>query len=794
MFFYRAKSLGFFSLLVMMSAILFQVSVFAAKSDVKRVNKSAAIWQKVSESRIAGRGNRAITPEKYSVLGLNQTELNRVLNTAPLEFTSEARAKYVVLTVPKPDGEMMRFRIEESPILSPEVAAQFPNWKTFQGYGIDDPSAVARFDWTDSGFHGYVMGSNGTFAIDPYQTNDTSNYQVFFKNDLGIERDSFHCKLDEVVSEDKLHSEGYPYYYNDSVSEFTHGTQIRTYRLAIATTSQYTAYFRQAGDTDAGAQTRAFNQVTTSVNRINTVYRRELATSFTLVSGTNLTYVVEPETPANYANNGSSADLNVNQTNVDAVIGTANYDVAHVFQTADGGIAQLGSVCGSSKARGLSGLPNPVGDPFDVDYVAHELGHQFNANHTFNAASNCGSSPAAARVEPGSAVSIMGYAGICSSTSNVQRNSIDQFHVYNLTEAINFVQTGAGSTCGTLAGTNVAPVITPLTNFTIPYNTPFVLTANAIDADSDPITYSWEQNDAGASGATYPGTTDDDDIGLVARPSFRPYSPIAGNSRTYPSLPYILNFANEAPITYTGTSATGSICAATCITGEDLPSAARTMNFRVSVRDGRGGISDAGMQLNVINTGAAFAVSAPNTNETWFAGQSKTISWVVGGTNANGINTANVKISLSTDGGQTFPTVLFASTPNDGSEAITVPAIDTVQARIKVEAVGNVFFDISNANFTINSAPATSGVIGGRITYADGSAAAKVSVILTGGTLTGPVYTQTNSFGYYQFGAVPFNQTYTITPANKKFSVTPTNIVRSHTADATGLNFSATNN
>jgi Metallo-peptidase family M12B Reprolysin-like len=677
-----------------------QASNFAAtKSKVAANNQKSTLWQQKTDGEVQSIGRRFITPGKYLVYGLDRNNMSGILDQAPLEFSAEsARVKPVVLEIPAPDGTMMRFRIEDSPIMSAEVAAQFPGWKTFQGYGIDDPTATARFDFTPSGFHAYVLSNSGTFAIDPYQENDRGNYIAYYKKDLTRDP-SLHCSLDEEVTRtDETPTVDAP--------AFSNGAQLRTYRLAVASTFEYTTFF--------GGATQAFNQIVISVNRITGVYRKELAVSFTLVSTTNTLYTANPETPADYANNGSSADITANQTNVDSIIGAANYDMGHLFETGNGGIAQLGSVCGTAKARGLSGLPNPTGDPFDVDYVAHEMGHQFNANHTFNAAGNCGSSPTQTRTEAGSGVTIMGYAGICNSTANLARNSIETFHVVNLTEAINFITTGAGSTCGVLSGTNAPPVIAALTNYSIPFNTPFALTASATDANGNALTYNWEQNDPGASASSYPGSTDDDDISLAARPLLRSYLPTTSPTRSFPSLTYILNNGNEAPVTFTGTSATGTICAGTCITGEDLPSIARTMNFRVSVRDGVGGNTDAGMTVASVNTTTPFKVTIGNTATTLVGGAARTITWDVSGTTAAPISTANVKISLSTDGGLTFPTVLAASTANDGTESVTIPNTPSTQVRIKIEAVGNIFFDINDVNITI-------GTVGGPAEIAAGA-------------------------------------------------------------------------
>jgi hypothetical protein len=386
--------------------------------------------------------------------------------------------------------------------------------------------------------------------------------------------------------------------------------------------------------------------------------------------------------------------LGQNQTNIDTVIGTANYDIGHVFSTGGGGVASLNVPCNSSsKARGVTGLTNPVGDTFAIDYVAHEMGHQFGANHTFNGAvSNCagGNRSAGSAYEPGSGVTIMGYAGICGN-QDLALHSIDTFHVKSLEVIVNFV-TNVGTCSVNSATGNALPAVSSVggTIFNIPRNTPFVLAATGSDANGDSLNYDWQEYDLGASSTTVPNT----DADGAARPLFRPYLPTVNGIRYFPSLQYILNNANVPPPTTNG-----------FLTGELLPSISRTMNFQVIARDNRaggGGINTATVQVVVNGNSAPFQVIQPNSAVGWKPNTARIVSWDVGATNAAPINTANVKISLSTDGGLTFPTVLVASTPNDGIETVTVPNITTTTARIKVEAVGNIFFDVSNVNFAIS--------------------------------------------------------------------------------------------
>jgi len=633
-----------------------------------------------------------LTPQKYLVFRLNAAALTELLGQVPMEFTEAARTKTVIMEVPMPDGKMERFRVEESPVLAPSVAAQLPGVKTFRGQGIDVPNATARFDWSPSkGFHGYILAPAGTVYIDPYQENDRANYLVYYKHEYGSRPRNLRCDLGDHPA-----LIGSNYEPSLSVPDFSNGTDLRTYRIAIAGTGEYVAFH--------GGQANALAAVVTAVNRLVGIYRREAAINFTLVSGTNLLFPDAGTDP--YDNSGNVAQLAINQTQVDTIIGVANYDIGHLFVTSDGGVASTPCVCTGQKAEGLSGLAMPTGDPYVVDFVAHEIGHQFSAEHSYNNSGDgvCTTRSANTAFEPASGATLMSYVGQCTPR-DLASNSLDLFSVQSLAQVINYRNdnTGGGS-CGSVTTPgNTVPVPGALANFTIPRNTPFSLTATATDANdpANQLTYSWEENDLGPASGTATGP--DSDADGMARPIFRILSPTnAGATRSFPSLPYILNNANVPPVTYSGTSPTGAVCnAGNCITGEILPSIGRVMSFRVTVRDnnaGSGGAADATMTVTIDGATGPFRVSTPNTNVSWPASSTQTVTWDVNGSNANA---ANVKISFSADGGQTFPTTVLASTPNDGTEQISVPNIGTTQARLKVEGVTNIFFDISDANFTV---------------------------------------------------------------------------------------------
>ena len=638
-----------------------------------------------------------IHPVSYTAVALDEAKLVEDLSGAPLEFTELAQTSAVEITLPTPNGNYAKFKVVSSPIMAPELAAQFPEIQTYSGQGIDDPAATVRFDVTPAGFHAQVLSPLGAYYIDPFWHLDKTAYISYFKQDLlrpadmqfvegeihehdhDDDHDDDHVEIDPVTG--KAVSGTQLFKDPDGSTQARSGTQLRVYDLANAATGEYTTFH---GGTVALGQAA----IVTAVNRVTGIYENELSVRLVLVAN-NSSLVYTNATTDPYTNANASSLISQNQTNIDTVIGNANYDIGHVFSTGGGGLAGLGVVgVTGQKARGETGSGTPIADAFYVDYVAHEMGHQFGGNHTFNSSTgSCsGNRSAVAAYEPGSGSTIQAYAGICS-TDNLQPNSDPYFHSISFDEIISYISTGAGNSSATIISTgNSVPQVNAGPDYVIPAQTPFVLRAAGADADSgDVLTYSWEQRDLGAT--TTLAAADNG-----ASPIFRSFNPTLSGDRTFPRLAQLVN--NTTPV------------------GEKLPTVARAMDFRATVRDNRSGggaVNTDDMLVTVVSTGAAFAVTSPNTAVNWSAGSSQTVTWNVAGTTAAPISTTNVNIWLSTDGGLTYPLQLASNVANDGSETVTIPNIATTQARIKVEPTNSIYFDISNANFTVsggtNTAP-----------------------------------------------------------------------------------------
>jgi hypothetical protein len=647
------------------------------------------IWDEVDSATIMRTvAARQITPQRFRTLQINRQLLEQTLQATPMEREQAVQQSNSSLWLPLPDGGFGEFRIVESPIMEPELAQRFPQIRTWLGQGIDDPMATLRFDLTPKGFHAQIISAHGTYYIDPYQPGDVDNYIAYAKHHLD-RGERLRCEVTgEELTDDHMHLHDH-----SGDVRLSSGANLRTYRLALAVTGEYTIFH-------GGTVADGLAGIVTTMNRVNGIYEREISVRMVLVANNDAIIYTDPATDP-YTNSSASSQLAVNQTNIDAVIGIPNYDIGHLFVTSGGGVASLRSVCGTGKALGLTGLPSPIGDPFNVDYVAHEIGHQFGGNHTFNgsgsACSGANRNPSTA-YEPGSGVTILAYAGICGG-DNLQPNSEDYFHRASLNEMIAFTNNpSTGGSCGTLSATgNAVPTVTTTAAVTIPQQTPFELDAIGSDADGDELTYLWEQFDLGNRNTT--GSLTDN-----GGPLFRSFTPRFESSRTFPSLRYILNNANVAPnpAPLPGTTTPNYF------TAELLPNTDRTMNFRVTVRDNRaggGGTNEAAAAVTVTSSAGPFVVTAPNTAVTWEAGTQQTVTWNVAGTDAGTVNTANVRIRLSLDGGYTWPLELASSTPNNGSAMVTIPADTpaTNQARVRVEAVGSVWFDVSDVNFSVSS-------------------------------------------------------------------------------------------
>ncbi|WP_157547627.1 reprolysin-like metallopeptidase [Hymenobacter sp. DG25A] len=601
---------------------------------------------------------------RYRAVAFQLINLQQALRPAPTAGIARARGGAdVVISLPLPDGTSGRFRIAAVPVLPSALAARYPEIATYTGQGLDDVTATARLDLTPAGFHAQILSLAGTTYIDPAGPGSAAHL-VFDRTALPGQPTVCYVTAPALAA---TQMRGRPKW-------LTSGEKLRTYQLAVACTGEYT---QANGGTRAGA----LAAIVTSINRVSGIYERELAIRLTLVPKEDSIIYLNPATDP-YTNQVDDNTLNTNQRTIDQRIGEANYDVGHLFTTNGGGLALLGVVClNGDKAKGITGLSTPTGDAFDVDFVAHEIGHQFGANHTFNGnTGNCSGANREAQTayEPGSGSTIMAYAGICAP-QNLQPNSDPYFHTISLEEIIAYTSQGTGNSCASVTSTgNHAPTANAGIRYLIPVNTPFTLTGAGTDPDGDALTYSWEQFNLGQDG--FP------DLPSGDAPIFRSFLPTSSPARTFPRLPDIL--ANQHTI------------------GELLPSYERQLVFRLTVRDNRasgGGIATDTVTIPVIGTAGPFKITEPSGAQVWLAGSPQFIRWDVANTNLAPILTTTVNIRLSTDGGQTFPVVLAANTPNDGQQTITLPAATkaTTTARIKVEAVGNVYFDISDESLTI---------------------------------------------------------------------------------------------
>ncbi|WP_160139234.1 reprolysin-like metallopeptidase [Chryseobacterium sp. c4a] len=633
------------------------------------LGKAQDFFTRVNERSVgAKQEDRLIQPEKFFTYKLDVAGMKSYFQSVPELRDTDFKDKAPIIILPMPDGTKAKFKIWKSAVMAPELANKFPQLVTFTGQGVDDQYATLKLDFTELGFHAQIKSVvTGDTYIDPYAKNNIDHYIIYKKEDL-INKNPMICGTkDEKFEVEKKNSQ-------KSVTPSV-GNQIRIFRFAVACTGEYA---KAATGQSSPTVAQTLSAIVTTVNRVNGVYEQEVAVRLVLVPNETSLIFTDPNTDPFNGNNNSDVLIEESQTQINNIIGINSYDIGHTFSTGGGGLAYYGICDPDYKGKGITGRGNPVGDPYDIDYVAHEVGHQFWGPHTFNAVTgSCGGGnrEASDAVEPGSGITIMAYAGICGTLNNLANNSIPIFHTRSFQSITTAV---ASKTCQvTNPVSNTAPTVNAGSNYTIPKGTPFKLTGSATDAENNALTYCWEQNDNGPEGNWNTPT------GNAA--IFRSFVPETVSYRYFPKLTSLINNTTSK--------------------GEILPSYARTMEFRLTVRDnnaGCGGVANDDAIITVDGNSGPFKVTAPNTAVTWAANSTQTITWDVANTTAAPVNCSNVSILLSTDGGLTYPTILAASTPNDGSEAITIPDVNTTTSRIMVAGAGNVFFNINPVNFTIS--------------------------------------------------------------------------------------------
>ncbi|MBK7666578.1 MAG: hypothetical protein IPJ32_04080 [Sphingobacteriaceae bacterium] len=653
---------------------LFTLLTVCALSSFSIAQNNQKIWNSIPEKNISPKGHREIIPQKYLTFHLNMEELKLALASAPLDSNVPINESNCVIYLPIANGQLQAFRVLEAPIMEPGLANGYPQIKTYSIKGIDDVYANGKLDINDFGFHGMIRSINGDVFIDPYSRGNKTDYITYYTRDF--KKDPSQMLPEVGVIENAEYKTNLS---TQAPPATCVGANLRTYRLAVACTGEYAV---AATGFASPTKSQILSKVVTSVNRVDGVYETDVAVRMVLVANDTIILYGAAASDPFTGNNNANTLINESQTVCNANIGSANYDIGHTFSTGGGGLAFLGCVCGSNKARGITGSSNPVGDPYDIDYVAHEMGHQFGGNHTFNAiTSSCnGNRNGSTSVEPGSGITIMAYAGICG-TNDLAPNSIAYFHAISYDEIVNFTNLGSGNSCAVTTTTgNNPPVVTGPGTFNVPKSTPFSLTGSATDPNGDPLTYSWEETDAGTAGGNWNSGN---------RPYFMSYTPTPSPTRSFPKLSVILSG------NLTGTK------------GEYCPATAQTLNFRLTARDnkmGGGGVCYVNQPVIIANSGP-FNVTYPNaTGVIWAGGSAQTITWNVNGTDLSPVSCGTVDVMISYDGGNTF-TTLIAGVANSGTLNITVPTptatINT--CRIKVLCPSNIFFDINDNNFTITT-------------------------------------------------------------------------------------------
>ena len=635
------------------------------------------LWSESSRKTTSEIFENKSTINNPKIYSLDIDGLKNALAKAPKRLAVGEKSE-IIISFPNSDGKLEHFKVKENSNFDPQLAAKYPDIKSYVGEGLGDANSTVYFSISPLGLSSMeIYGNKSAVFIEPY-TKDLSTYVVYRKSDKKDDLNKFECTVIDVAQK------GVSSIDNLAARPNADDAKLRTFRLALSSTGEYTTYF-------GGTKALALAAMNNTMTRVNGVFEKDFSARMVLIANNDAVIYTNASTDPYSAASGMSSWNSQLQSTLTSVIGEANYDVGHLFGASGGGgnAGCIGCVCvNGSKGSGYTSPADaiPSGDNFDIDYVAHELGHQFGGNHTFSH-SNEGTG---VNMEPGSGSTIMGYAGITGQ--DIQAHSDSFFHAVSIQQITDNIK---AKTCPTSTNTgNAIPTANAGLDYTIPKGTPFMLTGSGTDANGDALTYIWEQMNNASSSQT--GASSAASATKATGPTFRSWTPQTTPTRYFPRMASVLTGA---------TTTAGSE-----ITVEALSNVARTYNFRFTVRDNKSGGSgnnsdDAVITVN--GTAGPFSVSSQNSATTYSGGTSQTVTWNVAGTTANGVNAANVDILWSTDNGSTW-TTLLSGTPNDGSQAVTIPNASTTTGRIMIKGSNHIFFDVNNANITVNAGSGTS--------------------------------------------------------------------------------------
>lgn len=578
-------------------------------------------------------------------------------------------AEAVIVSLPTAEGKIEKFAVYSDPVMEKSMADRY-QLGSYIGVGVDDPGKYVRFSTAPTEMQSMIIKDGKFQFIEPITT-DKQVYGVFYKTKRTDADHGFECSTEEKSLKDikSLEAFGKKNLSNVGITNRPASTKYRTYRLALSTTGEYTKKFDPSGGI-----VNTVTQMNATMTRVNGIFQKDFAIKLIIQDLQNIIYT-DPATDP-YTGN---LNLQLQQT-LTSVVGNANYDMGHVFNASggNGNAGSIGSTCvdpatptSLAKGSAFTQNTNPVGDSFDIDYVAHEMGHQLGGNHTFSHVSE----GSGVNIEPGGGTTIMGYAGITGD--NVQDFTDAYFHYSSVNQILNSLDSKPG--CGTSENitTNTAPVISALPAYSIPKGTAYYLDASA--TDTDPIKYTWEQYDSVDS---YNSISGDSGWGYNAQGALtRSYFGTASGRRYFPSLPVVMG---------------GSLTDKT--KWETVSYIPRVLKYAVTVRDENAAkpmLVSAETTVTVTNDGP-FKFTGLIDNTTLYNNAANTISWDVANTNAAPYNAANVKIEYTTDlvNGSTW-TELVASTPNTGSYTAQMPSGLTGPVKLRISAIGNVFYAVS---------------------------------------------------------------------------------------------------